>query len=166
MEIDREEEREDSQTRLPCLSLRLVFAGGALGMVVKLGGKNYKAAGAVVSASQSGTELTSVGEETPFALRDVRREYQVELRGIDTDGLERMAVFTAELGGRVYTGCRWKALPKPAGVTIPLFRKSNLTGHLPRISSMKTVLRTLRRILRRLPDSSGGKNMNQNRRNK
>ena len=61
VEIDREEEREDSQTRLPCLSLRLVFAGGALGMVVKLGGKNYKAAGAVVSASQSGTELTSVG---------------------------------------------------------------------------------------------------------
>ena len=118
VEIDREEEREDSQTRLPCLSLRLVFAGGALGMDVKLGGKNYKTAGAVVSASQSGTELTSVGEETPFALRDVRREYQVELRGIDTDGLERMAVFTAELGGRVYTGCRWKTWEYGTGTAV------------------------------------------------
>ena len=106
VELCREGEREDSQTRLGCLPLRLTFgSGGVAGLEVKLGGKTYPAAGAAV---------TAVGEEEPFAWQDAQWSYQVELTGIHVPGLERMAAFTAEIGDDVYTGCRWKKLD-PAG---------------------------------------------------
>jgi len=81
---------------------------------VKLGGKTYPAAGAAVTSTFSGTPLTAVGEEEPFAWQDAQWSYQVELTGIHVPGLERMAAFTAEIGNDVYTGCRWKKLD-PAG---------------------------------------------------
>ena len=106
---------EDSQTRLGCLPLRLTFgSGGVAGLEVKLGGKTYPAAGAAVTSTFSGTPLTAVGEEEPFAWQDAQWSYQVELTGIHVPGLERMAAFTAEIGDDVYTGCRWKKLD-PAG---------------------------------------------------
>ena len=113
-EIRREEEREDSLTRLPCLVLRLVFGGGESvgieGVPVIVGGKTYQASGVSLSVSVSGTELTAIGEELPFAVRNQETQYQVELSGIDAGGLELLAVFTAEVGDRIYTGCRWKEL--------------------------------------------------------
>lgn len=115
VELCREGEREDSQTRLGCLPLRLTFgSGGVAGLEVKLGGKTYPAAGAAVTSTFSGTPLTAVGEEEPFAWQDAQWSYQVELTGIHVPGLERMAAFTAEIGNDVYTGCRWKKLD-PAG---------------------------------------------------
>ena len=57
----REEEGEDSQTRLHCLSLRLTFptgdANGYEGIPVELGGKSYRVAGVSVAMSLSGKEL-------------------------------------------------------------------------------------------------------------
>ena len=97
------------------LPLRLTFgSGGVAGLEVKLGGKTYPAAGAAVTSTFSGTPLTAVGEEEPFAWQDAQWSYQVELTGIHVPGLERMAAFTAEIGDDVYTGCRWKKLD-PAG---------------------------------------------------
>lgn len=118
----QEEEKEDTQTRLSCLSLRMTFTGGeatsAQGMQVTLGGQAYTVAGAAVTVALSGEELTAVGEEIPFALRDAQREYQVELTGIQVQGLERMAVFTAQIGSTLYTGCRWKKLNYAQGTGV------------------------------------------------
>lgn len=114
VEVLREEEREDSLTRLPCLPLRLVFHGGETvgiqGVPVVVGGKTYRAAEVSLSVSFDGTGITAVGEEVPFAWKDLELVYQVELSGIHGDGLELLASFTAEVGDAVYTGCRWKEL--------------------------------------------------------
>lgn len=118
-ELSREEEQEDSVTKLPFLPLKLVFSSGSdvgvQGLTVILGGKSYTAAGATVSVSLSGEELVSVGEEVPFGMRNSQTQYQVELEGIDTTGLEGLAVFTAQVGSKVYTGCRWKKLDLQGG---------------------------------------------------
>ena len=66
---------------------------------MELGGKSYRAAGVSAAMSLSGNELVAIGEEVPFAVEDARWEYQVELRGIQAAGLERLAVFTAQIGG-------------------------------------------------------------------
>lgn len=72
-----------------------------------------------MSLSLSGEELVSVGEEEPFALRDPGVQYQVELEGLqNASGLERMAVFTAQIGKARYTGCRWKRLELTAGKAV------------------------------------------------
>lgn len=122
VELLREEEGEDSQTRLHCLSLRLTFptgdANGYEGVPVELGGKSYRAAGVSVAMSLSGNELVAIGEEVPFAVEDARWEYQVELRGIQAAGLERLAVFTAQIGDARYTGCRWKKLDLASGTAV------------------------------------------------
>ncbi len=111
-EIRREEEREDRLTRLPCMVLRMVFRGGESvgmeGVPVIVGGSPYRVSGVSLSVVVSGTELTAIGEDLPFAVRDPKLQYRVELSGIDTSGLELMAVFTAEIGDRIYRGCRWK----------------------------------------------------------
>lgn len=113
-EILREGEQEDSVTRLPCLTLRLTFSGesgGTMqGVSVSLGGKTYSAAAVEVSVSLSGEALVAVGEEVPFAVRDAQTEYQVTMEGVHAAGLERLAVFNAQIGNTVYTGCRWKKL--------------------------------------------------------
>lgn len=118
----REEEGEDSQTRLHCLSLRLTFptgdANGYEGIPVELGGKSYRVTGVSVAMSLSGKELVAIGEGIPFAVEDARWEYQVELRGIQAAGLERLAVFTAQIGDARYTGCRWKKLDLASGTAV------------------------------------------------
>ncbi|MGI6255299.1 MAG: hypothetical protein ACOYJZ_06660 [Acutalibacter sp.] len=114
VEVRREEEREDSLTRLPCLPVRLVFTGGESaglqGVPVTVGGKTYHAAEVSLSVSFDGTELTAVGEDVPFAVKDPAVQYRVELSGIHAGGLELLASFTAEVGDAVYTGCHWKEL--------------------------------------------------------
>ena len=68
-----------------------------------------------MSVHLTGNDLVAVGEEVPFGREGARLEYQVELEGLDTQGLERLTVFTAELSGGVYTGCRWKSLDLAGG---------------------------------------------------
>lgn len=118
-EILRDGEQEDSLTRLPYFTVQLTFSGGeetsVQGIPLLLDGKPYSAAAVSVSVSVSGEELTAVGEEVPFAVRDARTEYQVALEGIETTGLERLSVFTAQVGNTEYTGCRWKKLDLQTG---------------------------------------------------
>lgn len=98
---------------IPC-SLFFSRSGGQSGGIRKavLGGLEYTVSGAKTSISRKGEEIVSFGEEEPFAVRGERTAYTVELEGIDVDGLERLAGFTAELGEppEIYLGCRWKSL--------------------------------------------------------
>jgi hypothetical protein len=118
-EFSRGEEQVDSVTKLPFLPLKLVFSSGTdvgvQGLTVILGGKSYTVAGATVTVTLSGEELVSVGEDVPFGVRNSQTQYQVELEGIDTTGLEGLAVFTAQVGSKEYTGCRWKKLDLQGG---------------------------------------------------
>lgn len=116
--LTRQAQRVDSATGLVCLPLELELgSGGVGGIPVKLGGWDYTAAGAAVTAALSGEALTAVGEEAPFAWRG-GAQYQVELSGLHAAGLERMALFTAQVGGVRYTGCRWKQLEPAAGKAV------------------------------------------------
>ena len=122
-ELTRETGRTDNLTRQRCAVLRALFSGeeglSLQGREILLGGKADRAAGISVSLSISGEELVSVGEEEPFALRDPGVQYQVELEGLqNASGLERMAVFTAQIGKARYTGCRWKRLELTAGKAV------------------------------------------------
>lgn len=111
----------DSLARLPSLVLELTFQGATLtpqGTQVVLGGKSYTAAGYSVEVSLSGEEITAVGEDVPFAVKEPRIEYRVELRGVAAQGLERMAVFTAQVGESTFTGCRWKTLDTDAATAV------------------------------------------------
>lgn len=122
-ELTRETGRTDNLTRHRCAVLRALFSGeeglSLQGREILLGGKAYRAAGISVSLSLSGEELVSVGEEEPFALRDPGVQYQVELEGLqNASGLERIAVFTAQIGKARYTGCRWKRLELTAGKAV------------------------------------------------
>ena len=88
---------------------------------VTLGGKVYPVAGWSVAVSTEGRELVSIGESQAFALEDRRTRYTVELEGLDTQGLERLASFTAKLGGVAGDVCGLpleKPLPKPGGVRL------------------------------------------------
>lgn len=121
-EILRGSQQEDTVARLPYLTLELTFLSGdgtgVQGITVVLGGKTLSAASVTVSLSLSGEALIAVGEDTPFAVRDAQTEYQVSLEGVDATGLERMAVFTAEIGNTLYTGCRWKKLDLQMGSAV------------------------------------------------
>ena len=70
VELCREGEREDSQTRLGCLPLRLTFgSGGVAGLEVKLGGKTYPAAGAGRPSPRWGRRSLSPGRTPSGAIR-------------------------------------------------------------------------------------------------
>lgn len=79
------------------------------------GTQNISVGGVVRAASgwkitvDPGRALTAVGENVPFALVGGVR-YTVEIQGIDTKGLERLAAFTVDLGDQRFTRCRWKSL--------------------------------------------------------
>lgn len=100
----------DTSTGLMMAACSFNFAGGGgvQGQTVSIGGIPQKVSGWQVSVSP-GRALTAIGEEEPFAwVGGVT--YTVALTGLDTQGLERLAGFTVELGGQVYMRCRWKTL--------------------------------------------------------
>ena len=88
--------------------------GATYGCKVILGGLEYLISGVKTSVSSSGKSLISIGETEPFAVLGEGTEYTVELEGIETAGLDRLASFTAEIGEgenkAVYRNCRWKQL--------------------------------------------------------
>jgi len=75
---------------------------------VSIGGVERVASGWEIRIDP-GKALTAVGENVPFALVG-GVSYIVEIEGIDTEGLERLAAFTVELGGQRFARCRWKSL--------------------------------------------------------
>ena len=89
-------------------------SGTAYGCKVLLGGREYLVTGVKTSVSKSGKNLVSVGETEPFAVLNEETEYTVELEGVETAGLDRLASFTAEIGEggnrTIYHNCRWKQL--------------------------------------------------------
>lgn len=116
--LERESGKTDDITRLRYLGFQAIFLGGeenGQGVSLLLEGKSYSVAETSVSVHLTGNDLVAVGEEVPFGREGARLEYQVELEGLDTQGLERLTVFTAELGSGVYTGCRWKSLDLAGG---------------------------------------------------
>lgn len=115
--ISRGEMKRDGSTgllKVECfLSFLTVTGGTAQGCRAVLGGREYRVSGIKTSVNRSAEELISVGETEPFALRNEKTEYTVELEGINVSGLDRLAGFTAELGegpDAVYLGCRWKSI--------------------------------------------------------
>lgn len=100
----------DKSTGLLAAKLSLQFAeekAGA-GQAVVIGGTAYPAAGWEIRCAP-GKGLTAIGEGEPFAVAG-GMEYTVEVAGIETAGLERLAGFTAVLGDLAFAGCRWKSL--------------------------------------------------------
>lgn len=84
--------------------------GSSSGETVVLGGVEYQVTGIKTTFTPLGTDLVAVGETAPFATLRAGTEYTVELEGLETAGLDRLAAFTAQAGGQTYTGCRWKYL--------------------------------------------------------
>lgn len=121
--ISRGPAKRDSVTGLlevACALTLLSSSGGGGdgsahgGFDVLLGGKKYRASGVSTTMRSSGDSLVAVGETEPFALRGQKTEYTVELSGIETDGLAKLAAFTAVIGTApqevTYRGCRWKTI--------------------------------------------------------
>lgn len=78
---------------------------------VEIDGEPYKAAGWKVSESTLGRGLTAIGESVPFYYKS-RREFTVELQGLNMESPEELGVFTLRLGSQkvLYKGCRWKSV--------------------------------------------------------
>lgn len=98
------------------------------GRTVTLGGRELTATGIRIAFAPKGTDLVSIGEETPFARAGELTEYTVELEGIETLGLDRLAAFTAVLGDAVYENCRWKSLSLTGGKASFVSSRRTLTG--------------------------------------
>ncbi len=101
----------EKEAGLLCARCFLEFAGEEEGggtRQVLIGGVARPVSGWEISAS-FGKPLTAVGENEPFAVLG-GGGYRVKLLGIDTKGLERLAGFTVELSGDVFTRCRWESL--------------------------------------------------------
>lgn len=119
--ISRGAAERDKVTGLLAVNCSLSFltqgAAGSPGdgsCKVLLGGREYQISGSKTTVSRSAKNLVSIGETEPFASLNAELEYTVELEGIDTAGLDKLASFTAELGTggekSVYQGCRWKQI--------------------------------------------------------
>lgn len=109
--VKREGFAPDKEAGLLCAPCFLEFAGEEEGggtRQVLIGGVARPVSGWEISTS-FGNPLTAVGENEPFAMLG-GISYRVKLLGIDTRGLERLAGFTAELSGNVFTRCRWESL--------------------------------------------------------
>lgn len=78
---------------------------------IYIDGTEYSVTGWKAAYSESGSSLTAIGEDVPFSRKN-RREYSVELQGLDITGLEALDGFTLRLDQQeqVYAGCRWKSL--------------------------------------------------------
>ncbi len=124
--MERGKAQQDKPTGLLAIPCAVEFAGlDGGGGEVTLGGKTYPIAGWSIAVSTEGRELVSIGESQAFALEDRRTRYTVELEGLDTQGLERLARFTAKLGEspETYVGCRWKSLSQNRGVFVSYQRQ-------------------------------------------
>ena len=124
--MERGKAQQDKPTGLLAIPCAVEFAGlDEGGGEVTLGGKTYPIAGWSIAVSTEGRELVSIGESQAFALEDRRTRYTVELEGLDTQGLERLASFTAKRGGspEAYLGCRWKSLSQNRGVFVSYQRQ-------------------------------------------
>ena len=124
--MERGKAQQDKPTGLLAIPCAVEFAGlDEGGGEVTLGGKTYPIAGWSIAVSTEGRELVSIGESQAFALEDRRTRYTVELEGLDTQGLERLASFTAKLGEspETYVGCRWKSLSQNRGVFVSYQRQ-------------------------------------------
>ena len=124
--MERGKAQQDKPTGLLAIPCAVEFAGlDEGGGEVTLGGKTYPIAGWSIAVSTEGRELVSIGESQAFALEDRRTRYTVELEGLDTQGLERLARFTAKLGEspETYVGCRWKSLSQNRGVFVSYQRQ-------------------------------------------
>ena len=119
--ISRGPAKRDSVTGLlevACALTLLSSSGGGGGaqdgFTVLLGGKEYRAGGVSTTMKSSGDSLVAIGETEAFAVRGERTEYTVELTDIETDGLSKLATFTAVIGAAprevTYRGCRWKTI--------------------------------------------------------
>ena len=132
--IARSAAQRDAVTGLlqvPCTLSFLSADGGdtpAGGVAITLGGRELTATGVRTTYAPKGTELVSIGEETPFATVGARTEYTVELDGVETLGLDRLAAFTAIIGDAVYENCRWKALSLTGGKASFVSAQRSLTG--------------------------------------
>ena len=125
--MERGKAQQDKPTGLLAIPCAVEFAGldEGVGGEVTLGGKTYPIAGWSIAVSTEGRELVSIGESQAFALGERRTRYTVELEGLDTQGLERLASFTAKLGEspETYVGCRWKSLSQNRGVFVSYQRQ-------------------------------------------
>ena len=121
--ISRGPAKRDSVTGLlevDCALTLLSAAGGSGGgntqgaATVVLGGKEYRVESVSTTIRFSGDSLIAVGEREPFAVRGEKTEYTVELSGIETEGLSKLAAFTAVIGSgegaTTYRNCRWKTI--------------------------------------------------------
>ncbi len=109
--VKREGFGVDKATGLLATQCFFAFAasGGTSGaQSVSIGGVERTASGWKIKIDP-GRALTAVGENVPFALVGGVC-YTVEIEGIDTKGLERLAAFTVEMGNQRFTRCRWKSL--------------------------------------------------------
>ena len=124
--MERGKAQQDKPTGLLAIPCAVEFAGrGEGGGEVTLGGTPYPGAGWGGAVSTEGRGVVSIGESQAFALEDRRTRYTVELEGLDTQGLERLASFTAKLGEspETYVGCWWKSLSQNRGVFVSYQRQ-------------------------------------------
>lgn len=122
--VTRGSAKRDSDSGLLSVECAMTFIesdNGATirGRTIMLGGKQYSVRAVTVKMVQNGKELVSVGETVPFAVLGNEPEYTVELTGIETAGLEKLANFTATTdSGITYRGCRWKNICASASTAV------------------------------------------------
>lgn len=75
---------------------------------VEINGVAGQVLGWKLSESESGKRLTAIGESEAF-YSGIRRQYNIELQGLDILEAGELSNFTLRLMGRTYTGCRWKS---------------------------------------------------------
>lgn len=108
--------QRDTDTGLLKVECAMTFiecdgSASAKGRSITLGGKSYAVKTITTKTTQGGKQLVSVGESAAFATLDADPEYTVELSGIETAGLDKLAAFTAITdSGMAYYGCKWKTI--------------------------------------------------------
>lgn len=113
--ISRESAEIDSTTGLLTVLCTLTFTEetltqGAGVSTVTIGGKEYAISGVTTTIQYDEEALTAIGEDDPFAVLSENASYTVTLGGIVTQGLSKVAGFTAVIGDTTYTGCRWRVI--------------------------------------------------------
>lgn len=113
--ISRNAVQRDSTTGLLRAICNIAFCETNLteptgGKTVLLGGRSYPVESVTVTTKYAGTPLYEIGEREAFAVQNAGRTDTVELNGIETAGLERLASFTAVVGETTYESCRFTVI--------------------------------------------------------